>query len=42
MANLKTTEFIAHKTSIEGLIFFDVTYIEDERGYFQEKYQKEY
>jgi dTDP-4-dehydrorhamnose 3,5-epimerase len=41
MANLKTTEFIAHKTSIEGLIFFDVTYIEDERGYFQEKYQKE-
>ena len=41
MSTLKTTEFISSKTSIEGLIFFDVTYIEDERGYFQEKFQKE-
>ena len=41
MPNLKTTEFRSSKTSIEGLIFFDVTYIEDERGYFQEKFQKE-
>jgi len=41
VANLKTTEFTGHKTSIEGLLFFDVSYVEDERGYFQEKYQKE-
>jgi len=41
MADLKSTEFTPHKTSIEGLIFFDVTSIEDERGYFQEKYHKE-
>lgn len=41
MTSLKTTEFISSKTSIEGLIFFDVNCIEDERGYFQEKYQKE-
>lgn len=41
MADLKSTEFTPHKTSIEGLIFFDVTSIEDERGYFQEKYHEE-
>ena len=41
MADLKSSEFTPHKTSIEGLIFFDVTSIEDERGYFQEKYHKE-
>ena len=41
MADLKSTEFTPHKTSIEGLIFFDVTSIEDERGYFQEKYHHE-
>jgi dTDP-4-dehydrorhamnose 3,5-epimerase len=35
-----TTEFISNKTDIPGLIIFDVTYIKDERGYFQEKYQK--
>jgi dTDP-4-dehydrorhamnose 3,5-epimerase len=35
-----TTEFTAHQTAIPGLIIFDVTYIGDERGYFQEKYQK--
>jgi len=41
MANLKTTEFVGRKTSIDGLLFFDVSYVEDERGYFQEKYHKE-
>lgn len=35
-----TTEFTAHQTDIPGLIIFDVTSIEDDRGYFQEKYQK--
>lgn len=39
MANLATTEYTAHKTNIPGLIFFDVTDVSDERGYFQEKYQ---
>jgi dTDP-4-dehydrorhamnose 3,5-epimerase len=37
---LPTTEFTAHQTDIPGLIIFDVTYVGDERGYFQEKYQK--
>ncbi len=35
-----TTEFTAHQTEIPGLIIFDVTAVSDERGYFQEKYQK--
>lgn len=37
---LPTTEFTAHKTDIPGLIVFDVTQLVDDRGYFQEKYQK--
>ena len=41
MANLPTTEFTAHKTDIPGLLIFDVNYVGDERGYFQEKYQKQ-
>ena len=40
MANLPTTEYTAHQTDIPGLIFFDVSDVSDERGYFQEKYQK--
>jgi dTDP-4-dehydrorhamnose 3,5-epimerase len=40
MANLATTEFKAHQTSIPGLIFFDVSQVDDSRGFFQEKYQK--
>lgn len=40
MAKLPATEFTAHKTDIPGLLFFDVSAINDERGYFQEKYQK--
>lgn len=35
-----TTEFTAHETDIPGLLIFDVTYVGDERGYFQEKFQK--
>ena len=35
-----TTEYTAHETDIPGLLIFDVTYVGDERGYFQEKYQK--
>lgn len=40
MANLPTTEYTAHTTAIPGLLIFDVNYVGDERGYFQEKYQK--
>lgn len=40
MANLPTTEFTAQQTNIDGLLFFNVNYVYDERGYFQEKYQK--
>lgn len=35
-----TTEYTGHETDIPGLLIFDVTYVGDERGYFQEKYQK--
>jgi dTDP-4-dehydrorhamnose 3,5-epimerase len=35
-----TTEFTAHNTDIPGLLIFDVTSVGDERGYFQEKFQK--
>jgi dTDP-4-dehydrorhamnose 3,5-epimerase len=35
-----TTEFTAHTTGIPGLLIFDVTQVGDERGYFQEKFQK--
>lgn len=35
-----TTEFNALKTEIPGLIFFDVSSVGDDRGYFQEKFQK--
>lgn len=35
-----TTEFTAHTTDIPGLLIFDVTSVGDERGYFQEKFQK--
>ncbi|HLB66007.1 MAG TPA: dTDP-4-dehydrorhamnose 3,5-epimerase family protein [Candidatus Saccharimonadales bacterium] len=36
-----TTEFEAHETDIPDLLIFDVNFPSDERGYFQEKYQKE-
>jgi dTDP-4-dehydrorhamnose 3,5-epimerase len=35
-----TTEVTGHTTDIPGLLIFDVTQVGDERGYFQEKYQK--
>lgn len=35
-----TTEVTAHETDIPGLLIFDVTKIDDERGYYQETYQK--
>jgi dTDP-4-dehydrorhamnose 3,5-epimerase len=35
-----TTEYTGHQTDIPGLLIFDVTDVGDERGYFQEKYQK--
>lgn len=41
MADLPTTEFTARETDIPGLLFFETNYVGDERGYFQEKYQKE-
>lgn len=40
MANLATTEFTARTTAIPGLLIFDVTSVGDDRGYFQEKFQK--
>lgn len=35
-----TTEVTGHTTAIPGLLIFDVTSVGDERGYFQEKYQR--
>lgn len=35
-----TTEVTSRTTSIPGLLVFDVTKVEDERGYYQETYQK--
>lgn len=35
-----TTEFTAHTTEIPGLIIFDITSPSDDRGWFQEKFQK--
>ncbi|NCU30152.1 dTDP-4-keto-6-deoxy-D-glucose epimerase, partial [Candidatus Saccharibacteria bacterium] len=38
--SVPTTEFTGHTTDIPGLLIFDVTYVGDDRGYFQEKFQK--
>jgi len=38
---IATTEFTRHETDIPGLMVFDVTSVGDERGYFQEKFQKQ-
>ena len=35
-----TTEVTSRETNIPGLLIFDVTKVEDERGYYQETYQK--
>ena len=37
---VQTTEFTARQTGIPGLLIFDIVFPSDERGYFQEKYQK--
>ena len=36
-----TTEVTSQTTDIPGLLIFDVTRVEDERGYYQETFQKE-
>lgn len=41
MANIPSTEFKVTETEIPGLLIFDVNTITDERGFFQEKFQKE-
>jgi dTDP-4-dehydrorhamnose 3,5-epimerase len=41
MSSLPTTQFTARRTQIPGLLIFDVTQVGDERGWFQEKFQKE-
>ena len=38
--SVQTTEFSSHETEIPGLILFDISFPTDERGWFQEKYQK--
>lgn len=38
---MPTTEFKIKETAISGLLEIDISLIEDERGYFQEKFQKE-
>jgi dTDP-4-dehydrorhamnose 3,5-epimerase len=38
---MPTTEFKIKQTEVQGLLEIDVTLLEDERGYFQEKFQKE-
>ncbi|MEJ0020965.1 MAG: dTDP-4-dehydrorhamnose 3,5-epimerase family protein [Candidatus Doudnabacteria bacterium] len=38
---MATTEFKISQTAIPGLFEIDITLLEDERGYFQEKFQKE-
>lgn len=35
-----TTEFTVHQTEIPGLLWFDVTSISDDRGFYQENFQK--
>lgn len=37
---VKTTEVTGHTTDIPGLLWFDVTKVEDDRGYYQENFQK--
>lgn len=35
-----TTQVRGHSTAVEGLILFDVSLIEDDRGWFQERFHK--
>lgn len=41
MANLPTTEITAQTTDIPGLLVFSVSLMGDERGWLQEKFQKQ-
>lgn len=38
--SVATTEFSPRETEIPGLLFFDIKFPTDERGWFQEKFQK--
>ncbi len=40
MSRVPTTEFTAHQTDIPGLLWFEVTSVGDERGWYQENFQK--
>lgn len=40
MGAVATTQYTGHTTDIPGLLIFDVTYVGDDRGYFQEKFQR--
>ena len=41
MSKVATTVFKTQTTNIPGLLVFDIEYPTDERGYYQENYQKE-
>lgn len=41
MSNIPTTIFKKQETSIPGLLIFDIEFPADERGWFQEKFQRE-
>lgn len=41
MSKVATTTFTPHTTNIPGLLVFDIEYPKDERGYYQENYQRE-
>lgn len=41
MAEIPTTEYKVEETAIPGLLIFDIKTISDDRGFFQEKFQKE-
>jgi len=41
MSKLPTTVFTAKTTNIPGLLVIDIDYPKDERGYYQENFQKE-
>lgn len=38
--SVPTTQVTGHTTDIPGLLWFDVTHVGDERGWFQEKFHK--
>lgn len=40
MAEIPTTEYRVEETDIPGLLIFDIKTLSDDRGFFQEKFQK--